>query len=58
MIRGRLRRHGGGGEPDRPGEDFVEIDPAELTGVFANLASSRVKHEADAPMQPAPQGSG
>lgn len=30
MIRGRLRRRG-----DAADEDFVEIDPAELTGIFA-----------------------
>jgi predicted PurR-regulated permease PerM len=34
MIRGRLRRHKGEGEPDRNDEEFVEIDPADLTGVF------------------------
>lgn len=33
MIRGRLRRRRGGGEG--PGEEFVEIDPSELSGVFA-----------------------
>jgi predicted PurR-regulated permease PerM len=34
MIRGRLRRNKGEGEdPGRP-EEFVEIEPADLTGVF------------------------
>jgi len=33
MIRGRLRRRGDGEEHD--GEEFVEIDPGELAGVFA-----------------------
>jgi len=33
MIRGRLRR--GRGEAADKGEDFVEIDPRELVGVFA-----------------------
>ncbi len=33
MIRGRLRRRRGGGEGS--GEEFVEIDPSELSGVFA-----------------------
>jgi len=32
MIRGRLRRHPGTPEPG--GEQFVEIDPAELSGIF------------------------
>ena len=35
MIRGRLRRRHAGGPPDRVEDEFVEIDPAELTGVFA-----------------------
>jgi predicted PurR-regulated permease PerM len=35
MIRGRLRRRGRGEGPERPGYEFVEIDPTELTGVFA-----------------------
>jgi predicted PurR-regulated permease PerM len=35
MIRGRLRRHKDSGEPDGPGDEYVEIDPAELSGVFA-----------------------
>src|SRR5512144_635711 len=35
VIRGRLRRHGAAGE-DRHGEsEVVEIEPAELAGVFA-----------------------
>ena len=34
MIRGRLRRNKGeGDDPGRP-DEFVEIDPADLTGVF------------------------
>jgi putative heme transporter len=33
MIRGRLRRRRDG--EDRPGEEFIEIDPAELAGLFA-----------------------
>jgi len=32
-IRGRLRRTRG--TEERAGEDFVEIDPAELSGLFA-----------------------
>ena len=37
MIRGRLRRSSGGGGEGQPpaADDFVEIDAAELTGVFA-----------------------
>lgn len=35
MIRGRLRRRPGDGERARADEEFVDIDPAELTGVFA-----------------------
>jgi predicted PurR-regulated permease PerM len=36
MIRGRLRRRkGGGGEPDSSRDEYVEIDPSELTGLFA-----------------------
>jgi predicted PurR-regulated permease PerM len=37
MIRGRLRRSRGGGGEGRPpaAEEFVEIDPADLSGVFA-----------------------
>ena len=35
MIRGRIVRHRGGeGEPGAPHEDRIEIDPAQLTGVF------------------------
>jgi putative heme transporter len=33
MIRGRLRRLRGAGESERAGE-YIEIDPAELTGLF------------------------
>ena len=35
MIRGRLRRHGGDAEQGGTKEEFVEIDAAALTGVFA-----------------------
>jgi putative heme transporter len=35
MIRGRLRRRGGDGEGGRAEDEFVEIDPAELAGIFA-----------------------
>jgi predicted PurR-regulated permease PerM len=35
MIRGRLRRRGRGERPARPDDEFVEIDPSELAGVFA-----------------------
>jgi putative heme transporter len=35
MIRGRLRRRGRGGAPGRPDDEFVEIDPSQLAGVFA-----------------------
>jgi len=35
MIRGRLRRHRGEAEPAPAEADYVEIDAAELTGVFA-----------------------
>ena len=38
MIRGRLRRRRGDGDDDtadKAGEEFVEIDPAELSGVFS-----------------------
>jgi putative heme transporter len=34
MIRGRLRRHKGEGDPGPPGDEYVEIDPADLSGVF------------------------
>jgi predicted PurR-regulated permease PerM len=34
MIRGRLRRNRGEGDPPERPEEFVEIDPADLTGVF------------------------
>ena len=32
MIRGRLRRFGG---DDRSDDEFIEIDPSELSGLFA-----------------------
>jgi putative heme transporter len=35
MIRGRLRRRRQEGDPGRAEEEFVEIDPGELAGVFA-----------------------
>src|SRR5687767_10195038 len=35
MIRGRLRRRRGDGDRGRAEDEFVEIDAAELTGVFA-----------------------
>jgi predicted PurR-regulated permease PerM len=35
MIRGRLRRRGRGEGRARPDDEFVEIDPSELAGVFA-----------------------
>jgi predicted PurR-regulated permease PerM len=35
MIRGRLRRRGRGEGRGRPDDEFVEIDPGELAGVFA-----------------------
>jgi len=35
VIRGRLRRRPGDGEPAHADDEFVEIDPAELTGIFA-----------------------
>jgi predicted PurR-regulated permease PerM len=35
MIRGRLRRRKDDGEPDRSEDEYVEIDPGELAGVFA-----------------------
>src|SRR3954468_12077208 len=37
MIRGRLRRHRGGGESSEspaPADEYIEIDPAELTGII------------------------
>jgi putative heme transporter len=34
MIRGRLRRLGGAGDAERP-DEYVEINPSELTGLFA-----------------------
>jgi putative heme transporter len=35
MIRGRLRRRRRGGAPGGPDDEFVEIDPSQLAGVFA-----------------------
>jgi predicted PurR-regulated permease PerM len=35
VIRGRLRRRRDDGDPGRPEDEYVEIDPAELSGVFA-----------------------
>ena len=35
MIRGRLRRHGHPERPSAPEDDYIEIDPAELTGIFS-----------------------
>ena len=36
MIRGRLRRRGGDGEPSPPeAEEYIEIDPGQLRGIFA-----------------------
>ncbi|HET6831300.1 MAG TPA: AI-2E family transporter [Solirubrobacterales bacterium] len=34
MIRGRLRRHPGEGKP-RGGDEVIEIDPAQLSGIFS-----------------------
>jgi len=34
VIRGRLHRRGREAEPDKPGDDYIEIDPGELTNVF------------------------
>jgi putative heme transporter len=34
MIRGRLRRHRRDGEPSREAEEYVEIDPGQLSGIF------------------------
>ena len=34
MIRGRLRRHRTEGEPSRPADEYIEIDPSELRGIF------------------------
>jgi predicted PurR-regulated permease PerM len=36
MIRGRLRRHKGDGERGRAEDEFIEIDAAALTDVFAS----------------------
>ena len=35
MIRARLRRRKGDGDPEGDATEFVEIDPAELSGIFA-----------------------
>lgn len=35
MIRGRLRRHGHPERPSEPGDDYIEIDPGELSGIFS-----------------------
>jgi predicted PurR-regulated permease PerM len=34
MIRGRLRRHRSDGEPSREAEEYIEIDPRQLSGIF------------------------
>jgi predicted PurR-regulated permease PerM len=34
MIRGRLRRHRRAGEPSREAEEYIEIDPGQLSGIF------------------------
>ncbi len=34
MIRGRLRRHRRDGEPGREAEEYIEIDPGQLSGIF------------------------
>jgi putative heme transporter len=34
MIRGRLRRQRGDGDPGRTEDEYVEIAPADLTGIF------------------------
>ena len=34
MIRGRLHRHRERGDPDRPADEYIEIDPLALRGVF------------------------
>jgi len=34
MMRGRLHRHREGGDPDRPADEYIEIDPLALRGVF------------------------
>jgi predicted PurR-regulated permease PerM len=35
MIRGRLRRHGHSERPDAPGDEYIEIDPNQLRGIFS-----------------------
>ena len=36
MIRGRLRRHGDERERERePEDEYIEIDPGELTGILS-----------------------
>jgi putative heme transporter len=35
MIRGRLRRHGRPEPSEGPGEEYIEIDPGQLTGIFS-----------------------
>ena len=35
MIRGRLRRHGHSAEAAGAGDDYIEIDPGELSGIFS-----------------------
>ena len=35
MIRGRLRRHRRDGEPGREAEEYIEIDPGQLSGIFS-----------------------
>jgi predicted PurR-regulated permease PerM len=35
MIRGRLRRHGQRERPIAPGDEYIEIDPSQLSGIFS-----------------------
>jgi predicted PurR-regulated permease PerM len=35
MIRGRLRRHGHSERPAAAGDEYIEIDPGELSGIFS-----------------------
>ncbi len=35
MIRGRLRRHGDERAASAPEDEYIEIDPGELTGIFS-----------------------
>ena len=35
MIRARLRRHRRDGEPGREAEEYIEIDPGQLRGIFS-----------------------